>query len=88
MRRTRQSRTKDSCRTQGWTHGFETKNTLGNGESVRVLSNSSDVRNTGYEEDKFGGGRRGMLPGRKRSSRAAFRVPHRSKCLLPTLYFH
>ena len=68
--------------------GFETKNILGNGESVRVLSNSSDVRNTGCEEEKSRGGRRGMLPGRKRSSHAASRLSHRSKCLLPTLYFH
>ena len=85
---TRQSRTKDSCGTQGWTHRFETKNILGNGESVRVLSNSSDVRNTGCEEDKSRGGRRGVLPGRKCSSHAASRLSHRSKCLLPTLYFH
>lgn len=84
----RQSRTKDSCRPQGWTHRFEIKTTLGNGESVRVLSNSSDVRNTGCEEDKSRGGRRGMLPGRKRSSRSASRLSHRSKRLLPTLYFH
>ena len=81
---TMQSRTKDSC----GTHRFETKNILGNGESVRVLSNSSDVRNTGCEEEKSRGGRRGMLPGRKRSSHAASRLSHRSKCLLPTLYFH